>query len=446
MKPLRFGTAVSAVALAGMLAGCAAPMSRSAQASNAKANMAYALRAQMALSEGDFSSAVNLAESAAEASPQDGAIRGLLGNAYFGAGRFASAEAAYGDALALAPNQPAIVLKRVLVQIAQGKNDEAVSLLQAAQGMMDPADVGLALALAGHSADAVQVLDVAARANGADSRVRQNLALALGLSGDWQSARIVAAQDLPADQVDARVQQWMSLAKPVHSYDQVAALIGVTPAAGDPGQPVRLALNPQNSTRVAAAAPAPQPAPVQVAEAAQVPNTPFYSTPVSQPAPAMTEAAPPPPPAPEVQANREVISAAAAMSPEAPAAFAAMASNFAPKAKPAKAKKAAASVRPAVAQLASGKSKAVVQLGAYSSEARVSAAWAQLSKKYPGLRKYSPMVARFDGPKGTVWRLSVRGFDTQSEALSSCSSLRGSGGSCFVRSTAGDSPVQLASR
>lgn len=416
--------------------------------SKGKANMAYGLRAQMALSEGDFSSAVGLAESAVEASPQDAAIRGLLGNAYFGAGRFASAEGAYGDSLSLAPNQPAIILKRALVQIAQGKNEEAVALLQATQGMVDPADYGLALALAGHAADAVQILDTAARANGADSRVRQNLALALGLSGDWQNAKIVAAQDVSPDQVDARIQQWMAFAKPVHASDQVAALIGVTPAVGDPGQPVRLALNPQQgSTRVAEAAP--QPTPAQTAEAAPVPNAPFYSVPVSQPAPAVAEVAPPPPPppiAPEVQENREAIAAAAAMSPEAPAAFAAMASNFAPKAKPAKAKKAATPVRPAAAQLASGKSKAVVQLGAYSSEARVSAAWAQLSKKYPGLRQYSPMVARFDGPKGTVWRLSIRGFDSQSEALSRCSTLRGNGGSCFVRSTAGDSPVQFASR
>jgi D-alanyl-D-alanine carboxypeptidase len=437
MKPLRFGTAVSAVALAGMLAGCASPMSRSAHATNAKANLAYGLRAQMALSEGDYASAVGLAESAAQASPQDAAIRALLGNAYFGAGRFASAEAAYGDALSLAPNQPSIILKRALVQIAQGKNDEAVGLLQAAQGMVDPADYGLALALAGRASEAVQILDIAARANGADSRVRQNLALALGLSGDWQNARIVAAQDLTPDLVDARVQQWMALAKPVHSHDQVAALIGVTPAAGDPGQPVRLALSPQGSTRVAQAAS--QPAPVQVADAGPVPNAPFFSTPVSQPVPVIAEATPP-----EIQENREAIAAAAAISPEAPAVFAAMASNFAPKAKPAMAKKAAA--HPAASEPSAGKSRAVVQLGAFSSEARVSAAWAQLSKKYPGLRKYSPMVARFDSPKGTVWRLSVRGFDTQSEALSRCSALRGKGGNCFVRSTAGDSPVQFAAR
>ena len=71
----------------------------------------------------------------------------------------------------------------------------------------------------------------------------------------------IAAQDISPDLVDARVQQWMALAKPAHSYDQVASLVGVSPAAADPGQPVRLALN-ADSTRVAAAAPAPLPAPV----------------------------------------------------------------------------------------------------------------------------------------------------------------------------------------
>ena len=428
MKPLRLGTAVSAVALAGILAGCAAPMSRNASVAKGKANLAYALRAQMAIGSGDYTSAVDLAERAAESSPQDAGIRGLLGNAYFGAGRFASAEAAYNDSLALAPGQPQIILKRVLVQIAQGKNGEAVAALQAAQGMIDPADYGLALALAGQPYDAVQVLETAARAQGADSRVRQNLALAHALAGDWAAARTIAAQDLSADLVDARVQQWMALAKPAHAYDQVAALVGVSPAAADPGQPVRLALV-QGDTRVAKAAPAP--APVQVvAEAANVPT---YETPVSQPdalAPA---------PAPEVPTVREAVASAAAISPEAPAAYA-MASNFAPKPKPAKAKK------PAAARPSLGSAKGVVQLGAFSSEERVSLAWDKLTRRFPTLRNYSPVSARFDGPRGTVYRLSIRGFANQQEAISRCQILRGKGGSCFVRSTAGDSPIQFASR
>lgn len=429
MKPLRLGTAVSAVALAGILAGCAAPMSRNASVAKGKANMAYALRAQMALGSGDYASAISLAEQAVEASPGDAAIRGLLGNAYFGAGRFASAEAAYSDSLALISAQPQIILKRALVQIALGKNSEAISSLQAAQGMIDPADYGLALALAGQPNEAVQVLEVAARAQGADSRVRQNLALAYAFSGDWAAARTIAAQDLSPDLVDGRIQQWMSLAKPAHVYDQVAALVGVSPAAADPGQPVRIALV-KSDTRVAEAAPAPASAPVQVAEVSSVPA---FEPPVSHPdvlAPA---------PAPAEPSYREAVASAAAISPEAPAAYAA-ASNFAPKARPAKAKKAA------VARPGLGKAKAVVQLGAYRSEKGVALAWDKLTRRFPVLRNYSPVSARFDSPRGTVYRLSVRGFGSQNEAISRCQSLRGKGGSCFVRSVAGDSPVQFASR
>src|SRR5207245_5672839 len=165
-----------------------------------------------------------------------------------------------------------VVLKLALVETALGKNAEALSFLEAAKDVLDPADYGLAVALAGRPADAIQVLETAARAPGADSRVRQNLALALALAGDWTNARTVAAQDVPADQVDARVHQWMQLASPKKPSDEVAALVGVTPAAVDPGQPTQLALN-KTETRTAEAAPAPapqasEPAPQpQVAEA-----------------------------------------------------------------------------------------------------------------------------------------------------------------------------------
>ena len=56
------------------------------------------------------------------------------------------------------------------------------------------------------------------------------------------------------------------------------------------------------------------------------------------------------------------------------------------------------------------------------------------------------MKARFDSPKGTFWRLSVQGFDSQREAIARCDQLKGNGGHCFVRGFAGDAPVQIASR
>jgi hypothetical protein len=56
------------------------------------------------------------------------------------------------------------------------------------------------------------------------------------------------------------------------------------------------------------------------------------------------------------------------------------------------------------------------------------------------------MRARFDGPKGTFWRLSIKGFASREEAADRCELLQRRGGKCFVRTFAGDAPVQFASR
>lgn len=426
-KLTRLGTAVSAIALAGFVAGCAAPFAKSGSARNSVSNpkLGLALRAQAALGSGDLVSAVSLAEQAVANSPQSAEVRALLGNAYFASGRFASAEAAYRDSLSLQAAQPQAVLKLALVQIAQGKNAAAVALLDSARGMVEAADHGLALALAGQPNEAVQLLEPAARAVGADSRVRQNLALAYGLSGDWEAARTIAAQDLPANLVDSRVRQWIALAKPARASDQVAALVGVVPAASDPGQPVKLALG-GSAQQVAQAAPAPAPA----------------EAPAPQPVQPEVAAVELPPIPAYVPAPVEVAAIEASVPVAAPAAAPAPAPALEPSPKP---RKAAARSKPRGA-IATGTSSAVVQLGAYKSAERVALAWSQLSQRYPALKSYSPVRARFDGPQGTVWRLSVKGFGNQQDALASCRQLRSRGANCFVRSVAGDAPVQLASR
>lgn len=470
----RFGTAISSIAIAAVISGCAAGQQSRESIFGAKvdrANIGLATRAQAALAEGDVAKAVALAERAVENSPSDAGFRALLGNAYFASGRFASAEAAYRDSLTLIPGQPELILKLALVQIAQGESTEALGLLAAAQGMLDPANHGLALALAGRPADAVAVLDEVARAPGADARVRQNLALAYGLSGDWTTARTVAAQDVPPDQLDMRIQQWMAMATPARPSDQVAALTGVTPAA-DPGQPQRLALNrtPQQQQALAEQPrPQVQPQLQQQPQVVEAPFAPLPALPEPQPAVQVAQAHPF---APAVEAPAPLVADAAAAllqpvaqpEPEAPAAIEPaveaapveaaakpvpdLPTSFEATVQPASYVAISETVRRAAegARKANGRSKSVVQLGAYSSPQRVSVAWARLSKKYPALRDYTPMRARFDGPNGTVWRLSVKGFASQKEAVNRCKLLQSRGGSCFVRSVAGDSPVQFASR
>ena len=430
--PLRLGTA-SILAFSFALGGCATSGQRdiSSFGDLKSSNIALATRAQAALQANDFATAIDLAERAVDKSPRDAGFRSLLGNAYFAAGRFASAEAAYRDSIDLIA-QPQVVLKLALVQIAQGKNAEARALLDMSRSVLDASDYGLAVALSGSASEAVAILDEAARRTGADARVRQNLALALALTGDWAGARTVAAQDVPADQLDARIQQWMAFATPKNASDQVASLLGVTPAASDPGQPTRLALH-EGAQRLAANTPQPEAQPVQLAEATPVPVAPIVEPvaplPLAEaPAPVVTDAP---------------VNVQAAVAEPAPA-------FVAPKPRKAEKLSASASMKlPAprkAALIKGGNSTAVVQLGAYGSQERVAAAWAKAAKRHGILKDYQPMSARFDSAKGTVYRLSVKGFANAREAQTLCGVVRKSGGNCFVRSVAGDSPVRMASR
>jgi hypothetical protein len=323
----------------------------------------------------------------------------------------------------------------------------AVRSLNEGRELLDASDYGLALALAGHSVQAMAVLEPAARSKDADATVRQNLALAHALAGDWNEARIIAGQDVPANQLDARMQQWMKLANPGHPSDQVAALVGVTPAAVDAGQPVQLALN-KGETQVAEAVAAPAPAPKAAPAApapATVPAKPAVvaaAAPMPAPAPAVVAVAPAPPP----PRQSAIASLATSAVTEAKAVLAAvLPHSIAPAATPVKA--AAPRRAVAVAQpINRGKSPAVVQLGAYASPARVLTAWDGAARKYAVLRAYLPMSARFSSPKGTFYRLSVRGFASDRDARLTCESLRRKGASCFVRNVAGDAPMQIASR
>jgi Flp pilus assembly protein TadD len=445
-QQLRTSSAATIAVLASLLAGCAAPQSMNGRATSfggKVGDLGLATRALAALNANNVSQAIALAEQAVAKAPTDAGFRALLGNAYFAGGRFRSAEAAYKDSLTLYPNQAQVVLKLALVQIALGKKDQAVASLNDARPALGDSNYGLALALAGHTADAIHALEPAARGPNTDPTVRQNLALAYGFAGNWDNARAVAAQDIPAGQLDGRIHDWMQLVSPKSASAQVAALVGVTPAAVDEGQPVRLAL--ARSDTQLAQAPAvsvPQPAapvskPQAIAAATPAPAI-IAAAPVATPAPVVIAVAPAPPPARSALAALAATAATAVS--EAKAVFASVLPHSpAPVARPVKARVIAAAAR-------RGNSPAVVQLGAYASPGRVLAAWNGTAAKYGALKAYLPMSARFASPKGIFYRLSVRGFASDAEARNLCMSLHRKGASCFVRNVAGDQPVQYASR
>ncbi len=470
--PKSIRTAASTLAIAAVLSGCAVGQQHRGSMFGQKVadeNIGLATRAQSALASGDLKAAVELAERAVEKTPNDAGFRALLGNCYFAAGRFASAEQAYRDSLTLFPIQPKLVLKLALVEIGQGRGSDALAALDAARSALDPADYGLAVALAGRPDEAIPVLNDAARAAGADSRVRQNLALAYALSGDWTMARTVAAQDVPPEELDSRIQKWMAVATPDHAPDQVAMLTGVHPAA-DPGQPQQLALKtdgensqlaqivlPRAPQAQAPVQPQPQPQPrPETMAPADIPAVAPPALPDPEPVVAQSAAAEPAEQdsAPLLATLIHPVAPVESDSPQRPAVVEAAVrtpteqtpTRFDAPVNPGKHVAVAEMLGSSGEHNGRGRSNSVVQLGAYSSAERVSLAWSRISKRFPNLAEYTPMRARFDGPNGTVWRLSIKGFDNQQEAIERCEHLQSRGGKCFVRHVAGDAPVQFASR
>ena len=391
--------------------------------------------AQKALAKQHFDKAVGFAEAAVAAMPGSADYRALLGQAYLSAGRFQSAETALTDAIALDPANARAQLNLALSQIALAKNDKALATLDAARSVIPSADFGLARALAGDAEGAVTVLEAAARGIEADAKTRQNLGLAYALANRWAQARAMAAQDLAAPQVDQRMTEWALFAHQTASWDQVSSLLGVKPAY-DSGMPVQLALNqaplPSSTTTVAVAMTAPDPEPVAAA------------------AEPVMEASAAPEPAPEaprpsfatpaiIDAMRAEAEAEVAPIAEAPAAIKqAVVPAFAPN--PVKA------VRVANHKEAVETGRFVVQLGAFSTEARANVAWKRAYGRTRELGDHNVGTPRVQVNGASLYRLSVSGFTSQAEANQVCRRVKSAGGECFVRSISNGSSLQWAKR
>jgi Flp pilus assembly protein TadD len=415
------GLSLSALMLGGTMVGCthggiASASSHDAGAA-AKDAAANAVKANKALANGNPAKAIGFAEAAVALMPQDVGYRSLLGATYLKAGRFSSAHAAYADVLVLSPENGKAALNLALAMIAEGQWDEARKLLDSHAATVPAADRGLAIALAGDPAAGVDLLTAAARSPDADAKTRQNLALALALAGRWTESRQVVGVDLDPAQADARVVQWAAFAKPVGAADQVSALLGVTPVK-DPGQPIALALNGAVPVAVMAAA-----EPGDSVAAAEAPIAVAAADPA---VPANVVAAQVPEGAGKVTfgERREVAQSLPSQPPAtiaAPGAF--------------KTKLAAAAATPAAPQPSKG--KWFVQLGAYDSSAVAKDAWSRAQRRYAAFADHAPTGMAFK----SFYRLSVGGF-SRAGADSLCRGYRAKGGSCFVRTSAGDQMAQ----
>ena len=431
---LTFG--MSALMFGGTMVGCTggatgriASASDRNDALSAKAAAASADKAVRALGKRDLDTAVRMAEGAVAMAPRDAGYRMLLGQSYLQAGRFTSARAAFADVLQLYPANGKAALNLALAQIATGDWSAAQATLTAHAAIIPVGDLGLATALAGNPARAVDMLNAAARAPGATAKVRQNLALSYALAGQWNMARVAAAADMSPADLDARLEQWAAFAQPRGASDQVASLLGVTPAP-DTGLPVALALNAAVPVGPVAEAP------VQVA-AAEPPAVPASAKPPEALFAKVTFAP-----------RSEVVQPLTTMLIRADATPAKLALGESSAGRVVQMVPAA---RPFVRDGRAG-GDWYVQIGAFSNIAVAKSGWNTATRRFAALSGHQPTGTTVSARQGSLYRVSVGGF-TRDQADEMCRAYRGKGGACFVRREAGDrmaqwlrARVQMASR
>jgi len=440
MLGTRLTWAVTTAMAGALLTGCA---SNAAPAASLSAG-----QAQQAMANGRVRQAISHGEAAVLAEPHNAAYRKVLGSAYLDAGRFASAATSFDDAMKLGDTSPSTALSLALALAGQGDFRAASTLLNEWENDIATADLGLALALSGQPERGIHVMGNAIRGGENTAKMRQNLAFAYALAGRWREARLMAAQDVPADQVGTRMEEWARLASPESWHLRVAGLLQVPAGVADAGQPVQLALaNNPSIDQLAGEATA-----VAAADEVALPPLAVASAPVAELAPIASGIAPTPVPA-------SVSNFQSAFTAPAPAPVAQDAGYFVRnpvvQAVPARAATASAAPAPRAVQpvqpVQQTEGTHLVQLGSFSSEAGARRAWGIYASKYPQLSGHEMVISEAVVRGKRYWRVSAAGFG-RSTASSMCGQVRASGGGCIAYAEgrplpgAVDTGVRLARR
>ncbi len=495
MSAKRFHRALLPLGLAGIIA--VATLSGGTAVVAAQKPDQIAAQAQSALKKGKIEQAITLAEAAVQGNPREPAYRALLGQVYLKAGRFDSAVTSLNDAMTLGDNSARTALGLALANVAAGNNREAQAILNDWRDAIPVSDLGLALALAGDTRRGVAVLNDALRGGQNTPKIRQNLAYAFALDGSWREARMMVRQDVPADQVDARISAWAAQASPEAHRQRVASLLG-TPVRSDPGLPVRLALSASSEVQQAAAEQgaikAADPVAVEVPRVAAAPVAPSELPPIDGAAiaapaelasldPVVSAPAPAPAAVPSDQFDRAFASAAPVAAPVAvpvPARNVQFVSNPVVQAVPTRAapvrtavarpvparvapvravparavqasavpvravpRRAAPAVAAAPAPRALPNGTHLVQLGSFSSQQGARRAWGIYAARSPALRGYKMTITQATVRGKVYYRVAAAGFDATG-ARGLCSSLKQRGGACFAYAAPRPSAPALA--
>jgi cell division septation protein DedD len=104
-----------------------------------------------------------------------------------------------------------------------------------------------------------------------------------------------------------------------------------------------------------------------------------------------------------------------------------------------------AAVHNAVAFRPASVGKFVVQIGAFQNAANAQRAWNRVSSRV-NLSNYTAINGFTKVSNASVTRVAIGGIGTHAAAVRLCARIQQTGGTCFVRSNAGDTPARWAQR
>ena len=189
--------------------------------------------ANILMMTGRNTQALAVMQQVAIAHPADREVLSSFGKAQAAAGQLEQALGTIGRAQT--PDRPDWRLYSaegaVLDQL--GRSEEARGRYRMALDLKpnDPtilSNLGMSYVLGGDLRTAETYLKSASQQPGADSRVRQNLALVVGLQGRFAEAEQIARQELDPQQADANVAYLRSMMNQQNSWKQLAAKDGKT--------------------------------------------------------------------------------------------------------------------------------------------------------------------------------------------------------------------------
>jgi hypothetical protein len=329
----------------------------------------------------------------------------------------------------------------------------ALDTLEAHRHQIPVADYGLALAMVGRADQAVDLLTQAIRSGEGTPKLRQNLAYAMAMAGHWREARDMASQDVPADQLTARMAQWAQLNDPDNMRLRVAGRARRADAR-DTGQPAALALatsprpvnrppghRPPCVRQTARTQPFPEGAlarfaaqelpAIDQADHGQPDLADASSAPRPKSSPRSTCRPRRPPPQP-----RSLAHGSPRRNPPRP--------RFAPEPRLARAIPPAMVARTAQAQAAKMRQARLeapretprtgipagtpmIQLGAFSTQEGAHRAWRHYLAANPALKDYRPVITSAVVNGKQYWRTQAAGFASATPARSLCGSVKAKG-------------------